>query len=433
MLVKAENINTFKFNFLKTEAKLLPPAAASMILYGARDMSKLKFYLDGIKQYANYFSKVFFIAKALFRFTSAKKYAKPTCLVATSRSSLKALQLQKQFNICYVSISILNLPFLLKRRINFVELSPVKAHLDQVFEKQLDAVCPSLTDEFNTEEYLASNNFNCFIYDTPTTLNNFLAYFFKKQGKKVIYLQHGIYQLKNYELDAATKNFANGFVVWGEAFKNLFIRNGVAADRIRVGCINKSVKKSRNYSADKNICFLGLPLTKFSDEVREEALVVIRRTNEACVSAGYEMVYKPHPMENIADTKQRFAEHNIHVRIISVKQNLQNTLNKYNFFIGFYSTGLIEASMLHKKALQILMQTKDYDDFNALGICRSVKSDSKELDKVIRELIEERTVTLLADSEYIRHSEYPGIRYKQCIQSLIEDKEEIISKEKMYA
>src|SRR6476469_9842805 len=294
MLAQVKNIQAFKFRFVLSTAKQLPPAAAKLILYGARDMTKRKFYIDGIQRYASYLKKCFFIEKALFKFTTTKRFTKPTYLFATSRRTLKALELEKQMNICFVSITLLNLPFLLKKGISFIALSPIKAYLDQVFLKQMDAVCPSLQDVFRIEEYLAKNNFTCFVYDTPTTINNLLAYYFRKQGKKVIYLQHGIYQLKNYQLDITTKTFATGFVVWGEAFKQLFIENGIHKSNIRIGCINKPVKQKSFAGKGKEVCFFGLPLTKFNESVCDEISAIISKTNKACAALGYKLIYKPH-------------------------------------------------------------------------------------------------------------------------------------------
>jgi hypothetical protein len=433
MLTRTENIAPFKFRVFRNEVKQLPPAAAKLILYGARDMTKKKFYLDGISKYLQYLKKCFFIEKALYKFTTAKTYSQPTCLVATSRRSLQMLELEKQMRICFVSITLFNLPFLLKRRINFVSLSPLKAFLDQIFLQQMNSVCPSLSDDFAIEKYLARNNFTSFIYDTPTTINNLLAYYFRKQGKKVIYLQHGIYQLSNYKIDAATKSLATGYVVWGEAFKQLFIDNGIHKSIIRVGCINKPVKPAASIVKSKTVCFFGLPLTKFNDEVCEEMLESISKVNSACEEYGYRLIYKPHPMENVEDTKQRFKTANIQVPILSQKLTMHSTLNAHNMFVGFYSTTLIEAGIQNKKALQILMHSKSYDDFGKLGICKSVRSDAMNFSHVIKELIEEKTIALRPDSYYIRHTENPGLRYKQCIESLIHETPTIISNDELYA
>jgi hypothetical protein len=397
----------------------IAPAMAFKILYGAREMSKKSFYIDAAQKYLNYLEKFLFIEKILFYQTSKVKFSVNTILVSTSRRTLRNLQLYRHFKICFVSITLLNLPFLLKKRIRFVSFSIIKGFLDQLFLKQLDVTAPYIPDSFGVEEYLSTNNFQSFIYDTPSTLNNLIAYYFKQQNKPVIYLQHGIYQLNNYKVDDTTKTLASSYVVWGEQFKELFIKNGIDEKQVRVACINKPVYKAPKARMENTVCFLGLPLMKFNSHVKEEILNIICKTYYACLKNNLSFVYKPHPMEEVAHTKLLLAERLVKPTFLPVGESFEKSLTCYEYFVGLYSTSLIEATLHGRRSLQVMMSSKSYDDFERLGICPSVYLKQSDLAQVLKDLVTSETGFKSTLSDYVKSCSNPGEEYKKAIQSFL--------------
>jgi hypothetical protein len=397
----------------------IAPAMAFKILYGAREMSKKSFYIDAAQKYLNYLERFFFIEKMLFQQTSKTKYSTNTILVSTSRRTLRNLQLYRHFRICFVSITLLNLPFLLKKRIPFVSFSIIKGFLDQLFLKQLHVAAPYIPDSFGIEKYLSANNFQSFIYDTPSTLNNLIAYYFKQQNKPVIYLQHGIYQLNNYKLDDTTKTFASSYVVWGQPFKELFIRNGIDEKQVKVACINKPVYKASKPKSENTVCFLGLPLMKFSNEVKEEMLNIICKTYYACLKNNLPFIYKPHPMEQVEHTRKLLAERLLKPAIAKSTETFEISLKRYGTFVGLYSTSLIEASIQGRNALQVLMSTKEYDNFESLGICQAIHHRDDEIAESLKKIASAQKKNEKLLKGYINCSENPGVEFKYAIDSFL--------------
>lgn len=182
-----------------------------------------------------------------------------------------------------------------------------------------------------------------------------------------IEIQHGI-----YARDAVipTGRYVDYIFVWGKFFKKLYIDRGVnSSKKIKILGYPFSLKKSSqscNYDRP-SVVYIGQNVESYDKNVLGDKIITIKMLTKICDELNLVFVYRPHPGEKRNKIKEMLPG----VIFTPENESLYDTISKYNIFISFSSTALVEA-ILHSK---IGMQLKNFDypadNFQNLGICPS--------------------------------------------------------------
>ena len=205
----------------------------------------------------------------------------------------------------------------------------------------------------------------------------------KKLGIVTLEIQHGAY---SPTLPLTTGKVADYVLVWGEYFKDLYVKRGLRKpEEVYVlgypYLIEKpklDYRKKRHYT----VCYLGENFEKYNKDLLNIKLETISSLYKTCNRWGLTFIYRPHPGEDRKMLKDRLRE----VIITPKGENLEKTFKKGDIFISFSSTALIEAALRSKIALQLMNYPWKGDNFEKLGVCSKSFKTIRKLDEYFKEL-----------------------------------------------
>jgi hypothetical protein len=193
----------------------------------------------------------------------------------------------------------------------------------------------------------------------------------RRLGIPTVEVQHGVYQEHGI---LPTGLYADHLFVWGEFFKDLYVSRDIRkGDSIRTLGYPYEIKRRggvRGRAAKKTLCYLGQDYEKFSHALLNIKLDTVHELQLLCAKYGFEFVYRPHPSEDTRPLRDRFHG----MRYTPPRDTVFDSIRKYDLFVSFNSTALIEAALHHKLAVQLRNYPADADDFEALGICPTFTS-----------------------------------------------------------
>ena len=200
------------------------------------------------------------------------------------------------------------------------------------------------------------------LWNDALFLERFLIYCARQTGVVSICVQHGIFQ-STTDLNFLDGHYADFMLVWGESQRQLFLQPGFDSAKVKVlGYPYKLPNASAKRPTCISICILGQPWENCSRYQGEKKKKIFAQITEQFKSAGIPVFYKPHPYED-----RKFFPKNARI----VKNNLPDTLSKFDVFISLTSTALIEASLSGKIAVQFFDEEFEADDFMDKGYCYS--------------------------------------------------------------
>lgn len=220
-----------------------------------------------------------------------------------------------------------------------------------------------------TQHTLEKYNIQFLLCGHPEFIITFVGYHLKCKGKKVITYQHGIYSISAYEVLWFEKNIATHILVFGELFKQLYVKQGVQAENIvkaspYFGSSFKPDKENKTTLALKNrkALFLGQQLYKAYD-VNEEYNQVLADLINYLNKEGVDLYYKPHPREDISKSLNADNNKNMVIWDNSILQD--NKINDFDVYYSVVSSLLIEIFLKQKPCFQVDIRSDkfQYDVF----------------------------------------------------------------------
>lgn len=237
-------------------------------------------------------------------------------------------------------------------------------------------------------------------------------------GIPTVEIQHGAYKANSV---IPTGIHTDYVFVWGEYFKNLYVHGKIrdGAD-IRILGYPYGIKSNvkMNNGKPKVVCFLGQNFEEFNNELLEVKRDSLNYLNSLCNELNFHFIYRPHPGDNLELLKSELPD----VEFASKNETLKNTFDRGDIFISFNSTSLVEAALNSKICIQLKNYPLKAENFEELGICRSVDNLSEIADylKYISIQKDFSKFHKEVDSNYIEiPSPDPGTRFLELIDDIL--------------
>ncbi|CAN5905366.1 hypothetical protein BH24DEI2_BH24DEI2_04040 [soil metagenome] len=205
-------------------------------------------------------------------------------------------------------------------------------------------------------------------------------------------------------------------LVWGDFFKHLYVDKGILPlERVEVLGYPHSLPERRSSTKKQNptVCLLGQPFETYDETLRKPRYEMIEHVATACEAVGLVLVYRPHPAENRAAVKREFPT----LAMTNPSESLQQTIHDKAIFFSLNSTALVEAALQGKVAVQVLHKRFVADDFEKLGVCKSIEDDALVMEAFLREQKADLHA-FSVDPAYIDTSRPPGERFCELLEAL---------------
>jgi hypothetical protein len=204
----------------------------------------------------------------------------------------------------------------------------------------------------------------------------------KSLGMHSVCIQDGVFQ-SNSPARAYHGGVADLMLAFDKHQFDLLVNGGVPKNKLGVVGFHSNIEHYENISYDsaRRVCILGQPWGVYSAEIEVRYHALLENLNTILTKSEFTFAFKPHPSEH----GTHYLEKN-GVRVESEK--LKACLARYDVFISFTSTALIEASIAGRVAIQIYDPTFLADRFSEFGYAYSVDSnDLNQLSKLVREAL----------------------------------------------
>ena len=243
----------------------------------------------------------------------------------------------------------------------------------------------------------------------------------KKLGIATIIIQHGICRSDISIFDGRVADYV---LLWGEYFKDLYIKKGVKkAEEIYILGYPYSIKKDDLIHKTKRtkrryvVCYLGGGFSKRNESLLNIELVAIINLYVICNRLNLKFIYRPHPSDDRELLKNKL--HNIH--FVSKREKISKTIKKGDIFISLNSTSLVEAAMRSKVCLQLMDRSFKTDEFEKLGVCTKSFKSTEEIENYLRKIKDSSNLDnfkVKFNNNYVNLSYNPGQRFLEIIKDI---------------
>lgn len=226
-----------------------------------------------------------------------------------------------------------------------------------------------------SHRFIKEYNIEILICGHPTFFITFLSYILNNQKKKVVTIQHGIYNLNFYQVLWFEKEIATHIIVYGNYFKDLYISQSVVENNLIVGSpyfesdnFNSKTKSIKINLIKGRAVFIGQQLYKVNSSIFEIYNEVLSAIYHNLKSKGIDFFYKPHPRENIE--KSLDLENRRNFKIYNNK-NKKIFWEDFDIFLSANSSLLLESYLQRKICFQVELPNPEmaFDNFsNYTGI-----------------------------------------------------------------
>ena len=232
-------------------------------------------------------------------------------------------------------------------------------------------------------------------------------------GIPSVTIQDGIFQ-KATPSHFFHGHFTDHMLVWGEFFKQMYLDKNILPEaRVHVLGYPYPIKPVKaKLGGTPTVCFLGQPWETFDETLSEPKLAVIRNVAQACRALGLLLAYRLHPRERRHDALETLG-----VKVTGAGEGLEEAFDRYDIFFAINSTALVEAALRGRVAAQVLEARFTLDNFEALGVCYSVKNDVDVLKTFLRRMKENPT-PFPPDPNYITLRENPEAKLNELLSAL---------------
>lgn len=201
----------------------------------------------------------------------------------------------------------------------------------------------------------------------------------KSLGMLSICIQHGVFQ-SNAPARVYDGGIADLLLAFDKHQFELMAAGGIPKNKLGVVGFHSNIKHYDNLSNGlaRRVCILGQPWGVHSSEIEVRYLALLGNLNAILSTSGFKFVFKPHPSERGAHYLGKYG--------VVEPANLKKCLARYDVFISFTSTALIEASLAGRVAIQIFDPAFLTDRFSDIGYAYSIDSaDLSQLSKLVSE------------------------------------------------
>lgn len=174
--------------------------------------------------------------------------------------------------------------------------------------------------------------------------------------------------------------FADYMFLWGESQKKLYRELKMRKKIANLKVLGYPFFTETNILLDKKkVCILGQPYENYNKDLGKRKREIFKVAINLLKSAGYNVVYKPHPGELNKD----FIPNNVEI----YDKDLKIAFRDFGVFISLTSTALFEASLNKRIAIQIYDETFGGDHFEEKGYSYTLmKKDLASLPNMIQKL-----------------------------------------------
>ena len=205
-------------------------------------------------------------------------------------------------------------------------------------------------------------------------------------------------------------------LVWGDFFKNLYVHKGILPpERIEVLGYPyvPAEQRGTTHRDGVSVCIVGQPFENYDEALRKPRYEMVSHVMAACEAAGLSVVYRPHPAENREAVERAFPN----LTMTKPLEGLQETIHNNAVFFSLTSTALVEAALQGKVAVQVRNRHFVADDFETLGVCKSIEDDVATITEFLREQ-KVSLGTFPVNPVYIDTSGQPGERLSEILEAL---------------
>lgn len=198
-------------------------------------------------------------------------------------------------------------------------------------------------------------------------------------------------------------------LVWGDFFKNLYVGKGILPpERVVVLGYPYSLPQHHVHTKQENptVCLFGQPFENYDETLRKPRYEMVAHVAKACEATGLALVYRPHPAEKREAVKYAFPT----IAMTKPSESLHETIHNNDIFFSLTSTALIEAALQGKVAVQVLHERFVADDFEKLGVCKSIEDDATAVAALLRKQRANPNAFPVSQA-YIDTAGHPGERF----------------------
>jgi len=194
----------------------------------------------------------------------------------------------------------------------------------------------------------------------------------RELGITSVVYQHGVWAANNMLAYQADGWAADYLFVYDAFHKDLMIKFGMNPDKIIIVGFPK-VESNENVQRENNtVCILGS--AGFSSGYGDYFKKANNRIALILVKAGYNVFYRPHPSE----IKDSNFEVDSELVTIVTGEPITAAVKKYQVYVGFASTMLIECTISGGLAIQIIDDKIDVIDFQKMQYAYSIRLNDLE-------------------------------------------------------
>ena len=251
----------------------------------------------------------------------------------------------------------------------------------------------------------------------------------RKLGITTIEIQHGLYFLPQNSLDEgmAPEPLVNGkaadyVLLWGNYFKDLYERKGVRNREDLYVLGYPYLFSSSNLPSSKNgrrtLCYLGQDFERFNRDFLNIKLETVRKLAQLCKKNGFHFLYRPHPW---GEGREAISKNMPEVEFTPKGENIRETFKKADIFLGFSSTGLVEAAIQGKISLQLINYPIQSNNFEKLGVCHKSFKTVEELENYLIKIKNTPDLSefkINFNNDFIETRYDPGQRFSEIIKEI---------------
>lgn len=280
--------------------------------------------------------------------------------------------------------------FSLKNFIGYVNVTDLNQYVyDYLKEENIDYLYQLVK---RVEEKLGALKPDCVVlWSDIFPIERAIVLVCKKLGILTLGVQHGIFQST---LSLTGGKMLDYFLVWGQYFKDLFIKQGIkkpeeiyilgypygiypVRNKISNGVYKNKLRKKKK----RTVYYLGQNYEGHNKKLLELKLKTLVELNKTCEKLNIEFFYRPHPRDNRKLIKSKLPE----VSLTPESEEISDTITNGDIFISFNSTSLIEAAMGSKITLQLMNYPSSTDNFEKLGACTKSFQNIEQLSEYLQD------------------------------------------------
>lgn len=219
------------------------------------------------------------------------------------------------------------------------------------------------------------------LYNDSLPVERIYCLLAKSLGMHSICIQHGVFQ-SNSPSRVYDGGVADLMLAFDKHQYKLMADGGIPDEKLGIVGFYSDIEYCDNLHDDltRRVCILGQPWGVNYPEIEEHYIALLENLNAILNKSGFNFVFKPHPIERSAHYLGKYG--------VVELANLKECLTRYDVFISFTSTALIEASLAGRVAIQIFDPVFMTDKFSDLGYAHSIDSyHLSQLSQLIREAL----------------------------------------------